>query len=437
MKKKRVLIVDDNRDNILTIELLLEDLECCSSALEILSANNGKEAVDIIERRHIDLVFMDIMMPVMDGIEATKAIREKNSKVMIIAISALDDEESKRNMLSYGCEDYIRKPLDSNVFKKRVKNYIELIELRESIKYDNNAKNLFTKNVHNRELIFRINSKPSLAEYWEYFLTDTSKKVDDLSDCVRIIYALGAFLIAHKVSFNIVAEENPEELYFTIDRIDLIGEITIKNILLKHYDSAIYVINSDKISFKLKKTPEVIKKEIQKSQDLSDDDRQILRKTHTDKITAQEYVENTPINIMGKIEELEEEEDGIDIAILEFEKNSTVENIEIVGELFFKYALVIEELVEFRHLAYALESFSKMLKELEPTKLTNENNKKLVLFLTNILADLTSWRKTIFVEMKTLDIHYLDSSLLSSCLQVEMIFEQKNVDDGDGELELF
>ncbi len=433
MIKKNILIVDDNRDNRTTIELLLEDIE----DVEISTATDGKEAVEAVKKGNIDIIFMDIMMPNKDGIEATKEIREFDKKVMIIAISALDDEESKKTMILNGCEDYIRKPIDSNVFIKRVKNYIELIDFRRNKYIDNKATNLFTKNVYNRELVFRINDKAALAEFWECYLTDASKEIENLSDCIRIIYAIGAFIVENGINFTIVAEENEEALFLTMHAINIIGEGTIKNILLKHYEHAKYVISNNKITFMLYKNRAIKDSNEIKDTNISEDDKNILRKTHTDKVSATEYVENTPINIVGKIEQLEEDEDDLDIKILDFERTPTVEGVHEIGDKFFKYALVIEELVEFQHLAYAIESFSKMLKSLKSEQLNEVNNKHLVMYLTNILYDLTSWRNTIFITKDTIDVHYLDSSLLSSCLQVEMIFQEKNMDDGDGELELF
>lgn len=66
----RVLIVDDNDNNRLTLNLLLEELE----SVEISEAENGQMAVEMCAKNAFDLVFMDIMMPVMDGFEATKYI---------------------------------------------------------------------------------------------------------------------------------------------------------------------------------------------------------------------------------------------------------------------------------------------------------------------------------------------------------------------------
>ena len=61
----------------------------------------------------------------------------------------------------------------------------------------------------------------------------------------------------------------------------------------------------------------------------------------------------------------------------------------------------------------------------------------MVLLLTNMVSDLASWRKTIFIDRQANDVHYLDSSLLSSCLQIEMIFNENEIEEEDDGLELF
>ncbi len=91
----KILIVDDIVDNRTTIELLLEEFD----DIETSQAKSGQEAIDICKKEHFDIIFMDIMMPNIDGITATKVIKSFDSKVMILALSALDDEESKNKML--------------------------------------------------------------------------------------------------------------------------------------------------------------------------------------------------------------------------------------------------------------------------------------------------------------------------------------------------
>ena len=116
----KVLIVDDNDNNRLTLNLLLEEVE----DIEVYEAEDGQVAVEMCVKNDFDLIFVDIMMPNLDGFEATKYIKQVNKKCMIIALSALDDDEvSKHKMLSLGAEDYLTKPLNADHFLQRIKQY--------------------------------------------------------------------------------------------------------------------------------------------------------------------------------------------------------------------------------------------------------------------------------------------------------------------------
>lgn len=425
---KKVLVVDDNQNNKLTLELLLEEFD-----VEILSAENGLEAVEIAKQNKIDLIYMDLMMPVMDGIEATRTIREFDKRVIIVAITALDDDISKEKMLRYGAEDYIRKPINPDIFTRRTKNYLEIIDLRGGKNKNTNAINLFDENIFYRSCSFTIVNQQALAEFWEFYLTDSEKRVKGISDCVRIIYALGSYLLKSGCSdYQIVSEENESNLYITLIGISRFSPIVIKNILVKNYPFGVYKLDGEKLSFSLKKDGGVV----ENRKYLNEDEKEVLSGTKGEKISAKEFVEATPFDLMAKIDALEEEEERLDFAISDFSHSPTVENLEIIADRILVYNSVIDNLFEFQHLAFAIDSLAKLLKRVEGESLGEDNVKKMISLLGGVLSDLTSWRKSIFIDQIANDIHYLDASLLSSCLQIEMIFEKKEIDNDD-EIEFF
>lgn len=427
---KKVLVVDDNQNNKITLELLLEEF-----GVEILSAENGKEAVEICQNTQIDLIFMDLMMPIMDGIEATRLIREFDKKVMIVAVTALDDDISKEKMLKFGAEDYIRKPINPDIFTRRTKNYLEIIELRTNIGKNSNEKalNLFDDNVFYRTCSFRIENQQALAEFWEYYLADSAKRVANISDCVRVIYAFGSYLIkAGCTGFRIVSEESEKNLYLTLKGVGRVSPVVVRNILLKNYPQGIYKFQEEFLSFSLKKDIE----ETQGSS-LNEEEKEALKGSGSRRISAKEYVQDTPFALMGKIDQLEDQEEKIDFAISDFGNKPTKTNLSNVANHLISYNEVIHNLFEFQHLAFAIDSLANMLNRLEESKLDENSVKKMTSLLGNVLADLSSWRKAIFIDQEAQDIHYLDASLLSSCLQIEMIFEDRKIEDDDNSIEFF
>lgn len=129
----KILIVDDNQNNRMLIRALVEDYcEDNDKTVLISEATNGLEAALLAEDEKFELIFMDIMMPQMDGIEATQRIRSFDAKAMIVAVSAVDDGERQKQILSCGAEDYISKPINADIFSARLGNYFSLIESRNN-----------------------------------------------------------------------------------------------------------------------------------------------------------------------------------------------------------------------------------------------------------------------------------------------------------------
>ena len=424
----RVLIVDDNDNNRLTLNLLLEEVD----GLELYEAEDGQVAVEMCVKQHFELVFMDIMMPNMDGFEATKLIKQVQKNCMIIALSALDDQDSKNKMLSLGAEDYLTKPIDAQLFSTRIKHYIRIITLRnKAITATAQALNPFDTKVYSRSTTFRIDKEEALGEFWDYWLRG-EKNIIDLSDCVRLMYGFGLWLLKNEQSFSIVMEESCDKVYMMLAHQGAIKGIIIKNLLLKHFPQAKYILTKEMLSFQL--DFEVKKASIE----VSDEAKKILSKTHDNVLCASEYIENSAISFMSKIDGLETINDETDRAILAFERAPNKRTVMIIGDNFQEYADVLEELVDFAHLGFAIQTLINFLTTLTEDQFEETKVKKLSSMLLNLLHDLSSWRDNVFITQVARDIHYLDASLLSSCIQIEAIFEEKSADvSGDDDIEFF
>lgn len=430
---RKILLVDDNENNRLTLELLLEEIE----NVEIFEATDGQEAIDICKAHDFELIFMDIMMPNVDGFEATETIKASGSKAMIIALSALDDEGSKNKMLALGAEDYLTKPINSELFMVRVKHYLSIVEKRLNRIFDTEALNHFNKNVYSRTINFRIASEDSLAEFWDYWLSGKTD-VLDLSDCVRIIYGFGLWLLKQKKKCSIVVEESDEKLYMMLLGSDGIKKSIVRNILLKHYANAQYIVNDNILTFQLEKTNILTSSEKKESVEISAAKKEVLKKTHINTLAAIDYVNQTAISLMNKIDGLEEINNEIDEAILNFEEKPSVETLRLVCQNFEEYNRVLQQLDAFEHLAFAIDTLMNFLSAITQEQLSEDKVTNLASMLLNLLHDLESWRQNVFILQNARDIHYLDASLLSSCIQMEAVFEDKEVDEDDGgDLEFF
>lgn len=111
----RLLVTDDDPAIVGLVRATLEP-----EGFEIVAASNGKEAVDLMKQGGFDLVILDIMMPVMDGLEACRQIR-RFSEIPIIFLSAKDEEADTVVGFTLGADDYVTKPFKPRELTARIR----------------------------------------------------------------------------------------------------------------------------------------------------------------------------------------------------------------------------------------------------------------------------------------------------------------------------
>ena len=110
-----VLLTEDNINNQDLIKLYLTRL-----GLQVSIANNGKEAIQQVQSRHVDLILMDMHMPIMDGLEATKRLRQMGFTGPVIALTANAMEADLEEALAAGCNEFLTKPVSRNKFNQTI-----------------------------------------------------------------------------------------------------------------------------------------------------------------------------------------------------------------------------------------------------------------------------------------------------------------------------
>lgn len=124
LAKKHILIVEDNRINQTVTKRILENIDVVCSI-----ANNGEEAIALVKENTFDLILMDINMPIKNGFEATKKIRDFNTNIPIIALTAVEIEEEKHQIFACGMNDIILKPYDIDQFKTTILDNILKVQM--------------------------------------------------------------------------------------------------------------------------------------------------------------------------------------------------------------------------------------------------------------------------------------------------------------------
>ena len=139
---------------------------------EVSSAFNGKEALEMFERLQPDIIFVDIVMPEMDGIELSRKLREMNPNQIIIVISASNDIQKISESIEIGVNSFIQKPIDTKKIIELLSNVTALISKKKKIE---------TKT-------FSISLPLNLYE-----LVDENAKTESISKNAVIIRALRSF----------------------------------------------------------------------------------------------------------------------------------------------------------------------------------------------------------------------------------------------------
>lgn len=190
----RILLAEDDKDLNEQVKTYLS-----SDGFEVDSVYNGLDALNKIYENKYDIILSDIMMPLCDGYELARNIREENKNIPIIFMSARDDKPSKQIGYKVGIDDYITKPfdLDELVFKIRAiarridinaSNVIEIgnfkMDKDEHTAYANDEELSLT--VREFDILYALLSNPKktftrsklMEEFWDYDSSATSRTVD-------------------------------------------------------------------------------------------------------------------------------------------------------------------------------------------------------------------------------------------------------------------
>ena len=116
-----VLVVEDFEDNRFMMRRLLE-----MSGYRVVEAVNGEQAVEVAATERPDLILMDLSLPKLDGLAATRRIRQSNglAEVPIVAVSAHDTSDFHADALAAGCNEYVTKPIDFDQLESLLKKLL-------------------------------------------------------------------------------------------------------------------------------------------------------------------------------------------------------------------------------------------------------------------------------------------------------------------------
>lgn len=189
-----ILIAEDNRNTARLMEVVLTQ-----NGYQTLWAKDGEEALDMLDKNHVDLILLDIMMPRMDGYEFTKILRESGSQIPILMVTAKDTPDDIHKGFLTGTDDYMTKPVDEFEMLLRIQALLRRAQIaagRElvigdskllydsfSIRYKNEETALPKKEF---QLLFKLLSFPNktftrnqlMEEFWDADSQSEERTVD-------------------------------------------------------------------------------------------------------------------------------------------------------------------------------------------------------------------------------------------------------------------
>ncbi|MBV7273815.1 PAS domain S-box protein [Clostridium sp. PL3] len=210
-KTYKLLLAEDDKINQIVITRILKELGYFVDA-----ANNGLEAVEMCEKNSYDAILMDIQMPLMDGIEASRKIREKNKITPIIAITAYALKGDRERFLAQGMNEYVSKPIET---KQLVNTVEKAIHTSRNFSFMSNISDVSICIGENGEVSIGLR-KNGYDDEGMPNLNELSKAIDSLDNAIYKREINMIEILAHRIK-NLANELGIEELKTSAFKVEL------------------------------------------------------------------------------------------------------------------------------------------------------------------------------------------------------------------------
>lgn len=482
MEHLKLLIVDDVQDNRLVLRAICRKLD----GFEIYEAVDGQDAVEKCEELRPHIILMDIMMPRLDGFQAAKIIKDRYPDTIIMAVTAVIDPQMEANMAQIGVAAYIRKPIDKDLLRIKLQSYGGVLSVgghEKKLLSTMIALNPFSDDIRSFKTIFDIHSVEAIMDFGIWILARFEcahvTVCTNIDMIIELFYALMNQELKNNVTVTITIEESFEEvfIYASLPK-KVLRTATMEHLIRGLGNSC--MINENMVAFRvsilstsgdnkgcaiLPSVPHVCEVTAAKQEPVASKtqavtaetkmempeqriemrtvgavEHQVLRESFAQKMNAKDYVDSIDSDAFGEVSDLREADLEWSSWLNTLADEPTEENFRhFANEVLGAYSNAISALYEFSGLAYAIISLSTLIKANAGMLICDEAKRANTLeFLRYFKNDLSSWIEHVFELQDTQDIHYLDGSFFSSCMQIETIITGVEMDLGDeGEIEFF
>ena len=163
--KYKILVVDDSEVNLIVATGYLEQF-----GLTCKTAENGLQAIEKVKETKFDLIFMDIHMPLMNGLDASIEIKKIDPSIPIVALSAAAMPQEKELALQIGINDYLTKPIDTQLLNKILKRYLSTTKTPQEQLNQNHSLNIY--GIDMEELLKKLGKKERVEKFLTLFINE-------------------------------------------------------------------------------------------------------------------------------------------------------------------------------------------------------------------------------------------------------------------------
>ncbi|MDR3347092.1 MAG: response regulator, partial [Helicobacteraceae bacterium] len=434
----RILITDDADDVRSIIKAICSKIE----GVELYEAVNGQDALDKVARYHPHLVLMDLLMPVMDGFEATKRIKEQHPDVVILVITALIDETVERKARRLGAAGYIHKPIvDVKKTRFKIANFVSFLRVSHradgSILGKRAAENPFSSEIRVVKTTATIAKEEDMMDF-NLWLTERYMKHRNYNIQDSIYYALNTMLfkvvsgaLKRHTPTTIWAEESFDAIFLGVSLLEPLDMEMVKEkypvifgddpsvradnawlylrISMRDDDEEERAEQAHQAapSIKTAQTEQTIAQTIAPSfshvepktiRQVENDEKAMLRQSHSEKISAAAYCDSLSDNDLYEVQDMADIEEEWTQLYDNLDESFSIGMLHKLGKSLMQYSSTINKLFEFATLAYALVSMSKLISEVDEHVMERISPTLLLTLVRGFTDDMKKWRNTIFIS---------------------------------------
>jgi CheY-like chemotaxis protein len=412
----KILIVDDAKETRETLHNIIRakiDTEC-----EIKEAEDGLDALNVIESFQPEIVLTDIMMPKMDGIRLTSEIKshEKTKNIFVASITGLSGEEEIKKIYASGVDFYIAKPFQLDDIVARLKVIIALVTQKSPsstnalVVYncynDNTVKHYFTT--------FSISKEDDIFLVFDYF---SKQNIDYdsliLKDFMVTLIKTYEHIKDDGAKFHLIIEESEKYIYVTLNDSAFID--SFNSLASKHSSLIEYKKSEEAFSFRINLNSFVeVADSLQKEE---------ITPFENELVLAIELIEVCGDDIYKPISDIKKEIKEYKVFCGGGYKFNDALHASII-RLFQNYTLLFSKITPFEKIALLFSNLEMKFKVLDISILNDQYYNELMRYVDELNLLISQWIKDVIITQESMDVHYMDFQIMNVCKNLENLFIQ-------------